>query len=83
MSLVPTKVHWDIRRNGRAWNSQEAMPRYLLSPRKVEMVDGKLLDRVEDRETLLCLLLENIGADKAVQFGNPQVWRDAAAQLKA
>jgi hypothetical protein len=45
------------------------------------MVGGKLLWSDEDRETLLCLLLENVGADRAVQFGDPNVWRAAVAKL--
>jgi hypothetical protein len=73
---------WDIRSEGRAWDSEEAMPRYFMTPDKIELVHGKLLDFAEDRETLLCLLLENIGANRAVQFGDPKVWRDAVAKLK-
>lgn len=74
------KVAWDIRNEGRAWDS-EAMDRYMLTPEKLEMIDGKLLWSDEDRETLLCLLLENVGADRAVQFGDAGVWRAAVAKL--
>ena len=77
-----TTVNWDIRNAGRAWGRDEAMPRYYMTPGKLEMVGGKLLDRAEDRKTLLCLLLENVGADQAVQFGDPDVWRAAAARLE-
>ena len=45
------------------------------------MTRGKLLWSEEERVTLLAALLENVGALKAVQLGNPQVWRDAVAQL--
>ena len=45
------------------------------------MVKGKLLSTEEDRETLLALLLENVGADRAVQLGDPEVWRAAVAKL--
>ena len=45
------------------------------------MVKGKLLSAEEDRETLLALLLENVGADRAVQLGDPGVWRAAVAKL--
>jgi hypothetical protein len=74
------KIDWDIRNEGRAWRA-EAMDRFYLTPEKFEMVDGKLLSSDEDRETLLCLLLENVGADLAVQFGDPDVWRAAVAKL--
>jgi len=71
---------WRIENAGRSWRD-EAMERYFSLPEKIEMVDGKLLDRDEDRERLLCMLLENVGADRVVQFGSPQVWRDAVAKL--
>jgi hypothetical protein len=45
------------------------------------MVEGKLLSTEQDRETLLALLLENIGADRAVRLGDPGVWRAAVAKL--
>ena len=72
---------WDIRAGGRSWREEEAMSRYFMMERKIEMVDGKLFGGAEDRETLLCLLLENVGADRVVQFGNPDVWRAAIAKL--
>jgi hypothetical protein len=71
---------WDIRRKGRAWAS-EAMQRYELTPEKLEMIRGKLLWSQKERVNLLGLLLENVGADRAVRLGDPQVWRDAVAQL--
>jgi hypothetical protein len=82
VSIEATKTNWDIRAEGRAWADGEAMDRYFSAPHKIEMVNGKLLDRVEDREHLLCLLLENVGAARVVQFGDPRVWREAAALLK-
>jgi hypothetical protein len=30
---------------------------------------------------MLALLLENVGTDKAVRIGNPEVWREAIANL--
>jgi hypothetical protein len=57
------------------------MERFQLTPEKFEMVGGKLFWSDEDRETLLGLLLENVGADRAVQFGDPDVWRAAVAKL--
>ncbi len=76
-----TEIDWDIRNEGRSWRD-EAMERYALTPEKLEMVDGKLLWSDEDRELLLGLLLENVGADRAVQFGDPKVWRAAVAKLE-
>ena len=76
-----TSVRWDIRNEGRAWGAGEAMDRYSLTPEKFEMVAGKLLWSDEDSETLLGVLLENVGADRAVRLGNPEVWRRAVAKL--
>ena len=74
---------WDIRREGRAWDRGEARQRYELTPEKMEMYEGKLLWYEEDRVKLLGLLLENVGADRAVRLGNPDVWRAAVRSLEA
>jgi hypothetical protein len=76
-----TKPKWDIGNEGRAWGKDEAWARFVLRPEKIEMVEGKLLFSGKDRETLLALLLENVGADRAVQLGDPEVWRAAVAKL--
>jgi hypothetical protein len=73
-----TKPKWDIRNEGRAWRGDEAS---MLKPHKIELIKGKLLFSGKDRETLLALLLENVGADRAVQLGDPDVWRAAVAKL--
>lgn len=78
-----TDICWDIRGEGRSWKNGEAMDRYSLTPEKLEMVEGKLLWSEQDRETLLGLLLENIGADRAVRLGSAEVWRAAVAKLGA
>ena len=52
-----------------------------MTPEKLEMIDGKLLWEEDERVKLLGLLLENVGADRAVRLGNPQVWREAVAAL--
>ncbi len=75
------KGEWDIRNEGRSWRGDEAQERYFMKPHKIEMVDGKLVGSDQDIEVLLCLLLENIGADRVVQFGDPGVWRAAVAKL--
>ena len=72
---------WNIRREGHAWGD-EALSRYSLTPEKIEMVGGKLLWSDEERLTLVALLLENVGVDKAVRLGDPAVWREAVDTLK-
>jgi hypothetical protein len=47
------------------------------------MFEGKLLWDDADRVNLLGLLLENVGADRAVRLGSPAVWRAAVAALDA
>ena len=74
---------WDIRHEGRAWEGDEAMQRYELTPEKIEMVKGKVLWDDKDRVNMLGLLLENVGADRAVRLGNPDVWRAAVRNLDA
>lgn len=84
MSQLPSQVAnvpWDIRREGRAWSNEEVLPRYELTPGKMELIHGKLFWSEEDRLLLLGLLLENVGADKAVRLGDPAVWRAAVADL--
>ena len=74
-------VQWDIRRKGRAWKGDEAMARYSLAPEKIELIRGKIFWDDEQRLRMLGLLLEQMGADAAVRLGDPQVWRDAVAEL--
>jgi hypothetical protein len=76
------EIEWKILNEGRAWRGEEAWQRYEQgTPEKLEMVEGKLLWSEEAREKLLGLLLENVGADRTVQFGDPEVWRAAVAKL--
>ena len=74
-------VQWDIRREGRGWEGDEAMERYFLAPEKMEMTDGKLYWDDGQRLCMLGLLLEVVGVDAAVRLGDPQVWRAAVAEL--
>lgn len=74
------RVEWDIRRKGRRWN-QEAMSRYGMTPEKIEMIRGRLFWSPEERLTMLALLLENVGVDRAVRLGDPEVWKAAVAKL--
>ena len=72
---------WDIRRAGRAWSDDEARQRWELTPEKLEMIAGRILWDEEERVQLLGLLLENVGADRAVRLGDPAVWRSAVESL--
>ena len=74
-------IQWDIRRAGRAWRGDEAHERYNLTPEKFEMDEGRLFWTDEERVTLLALLLENVGVDRAVRLGDPKVWKAAVAEL--
>lgn len=77
---MPTIV-WDIRREGRAWNADEMISRYNVIPEKIELIRGRLFWSEEDRLNMLALLLENVGIDKAVRLGDPDVWYEAMSQL--
>lgn len=74
---------WDIRLSGRAWPRDEAFSRHgmIAETCRIEMNQGQLLWSDEERLILLALLLENIGTERAVKLGDPQVWRDAVAAL--
>ena len=73
---------WQIRLEGRAWAGSEAEQRHALLPAPLEMISGKLLSTEEDRVVLLAALLENCGAFRAVQLGDPSVWRSAVERLQ-
>ncbi len=75
-------IRWDIRREGRSWEGDEAWDRYQLTPEKTEMTDGKLYWDDEERLTMLGLLLENVGIDKAIRLGDPRLWREAITELE-
>ena len=57
------------------------MSRYQMTPETTEMLDGRLYGTEEERLTMLALLLENVGVDKAVRLGDASVWRAAVAAL--
>ena len=75
-------MKWDIRREGRAWSGDEGLERYNLTPEKFEMCEGRLFWSDADRVNLLALLLENVGADRAVRLGDPRVWMEAVEGLR-
>ena len=68
---------WDIRREGRAWSTDEMLERLEAAPEKLEVTEGKLYWDDEERLTMLAMLLENVGIDAAVRLGDPQLWREA------
>lgn len=79
---MASKIKWDIRLEGRAWEKDEAWERYQLTPEKFEMIQGKLFWSDEDRLNMLGMMLENLGVRKAVRLGDPQIWREAIAELE-
>jgi len=73
---------WNIQNEGRSWGPGEARERLDRTiETKIEMREGKLFWSAETRILMLGLLLEGVGADRAVQLGDPQVWRRAVAKL--
>lgn len=68
---------WRIDLQGHAWAADEARKRWKLTPERLEMFEGKLLFDDENRVRLLALLLENVGAARAVRLGSLEVWREA------
>ena len=74
-------LNWDIRRKGRLWSHEEFDERISQAPEKIEYVNGIF---ASDRERLIVLgmLLENLGIDRAVQFGRLGDWQAAIADLE-
>ena len=73
---------WNIQNEGRSWGPGEARERFDRTIElKIEMRQGKLFWSDETRIMMLGLLLEGVGADRAVQLGDPEVWRRAVAKL--
>lgn len=81
MKDARAQCEWEIGRKGRVWRRGEALARFELTPEKIEMVSVKLFNNDAERLRMLAMLLENMGADAAVQIGAPAVWRDAVARL--
>ncbi len=71
---------WDIHREGRRWTDEEFNRRIYQSPEKIEFVGG-IFDGDDQRMTVLAMLLENLGIDKALQLGNPADWKAAIDDL--
>jgi len=71
---------WHIRREGRLWTNEESSKRIYQAPEKIEFVRG-IFTSDEERLTVLAMLMENPGIDKAVRLGNPADWKAAVAEL--
>ena len=75
-------TEWDIHREGRVWSPEEFNRRIYQAPEKIEFTGG-IFTYEDDRLTVLAMLLENLGIDKAVQLGNLEDWEAAIAELKS
>jgi len=76
------KDDWNIQRQGRTWTREEFDRRVYQAPEKIEFVSG-IFDGERERLTVLAMLLENLGIDKAVRLGNLADWKAAVAELEA
>jgi hypothetical protein len=72
---------WDIRREGRRWTKEEAERRIYQAPEKIEFAGG-IFGGEDQRLTVLGMLLENLGIDKAICFGKLDDWKAAIADLE-
>jgi hypothetical protein len=72
---------WDIHREGRKWTREEFDRRIYQAPEKIEFVGG-IFSSERQRLTVLGMLLENLGIDKAVRFGKLEDWKAAIADLE-
>lgn len=64
----------------REWKGEEFDKRIYQAPEKIEYIGGIFINE-RQRLTVLAMLLENLGIDKAVQLGNPKDWKAALADL--
>ena len=75
-------AEWKIERKGREWKGEEFDKRSYQAPEKIEYVGGILIDE-RQRLTVLAMLLENLGIDKAIRLGNLDDWKSAIAELES
>ena len=75
-----SKVEKEIRRE-RVWSHEEFNRRIYQAPEKIEYTGG-IFTYEDERLTVLAMLLENLGIDKAVQLGNLEDWKAAIAELE-
>jgi hypothetical protein len=74
---------WYIRREGQQWTGEKFETRIYQAPEKIEFVRGEIFASEQERMTVLAMLLENLGIDKAVCLGNPADWKAAIADLES
>ena len=74
-------TEWDIHREGRVWSHEEFNRRIYQAPEKIEYTGG-IFTYEDERLTVLAMLLENLGIDKAVQLGNLEDWKAAIKELE-
>jgi hypothetical protein len=74
-------IRWNIGRQGRGWAGDEFDRSFDVMPHKIEATDGKVFFNEEQRLKVLGALLENLGIDRVVRFGDPALWRAAVAEL--
>jgi len=72
-------AEWKIEREGREWKGAEFDKRTYQTPEKIEYVGGIFINE-RQRLTVLAMLLENLGIDKAVQLGRPEDWHAALSE---
>ena len=75
-------AEWNIAREGHEWKGEEFYKRIYQAPEKIEYVGGIFVDE-RQRLTVLAMLLENLGIDKAVQLGNPKDWKATITEIDA
>ena len=76
-----TQERWDIRREGRRWTREESKRYMRQAPEEIEFVGGIFASEAR-RFIVLGMLLENLGIDKVVRFGNLEDWKAAIADLE-
>lgn len=76
-----TQEKWDIRREGRRWTKEESQHWLYHAPDKIEFVGG-IFAGEQQRLLVLGMLLELLGIDKVVRFGNLADWKAAIADLE-
>jgi hypothetical protein len=74
-------IKWDIRREARRWTNEEFNERTFQAPDKIEYADG-IFGSERQRLIVLGMLLENLGIDRAIRFGNLEDWKAAIADLE-
>ena len=75
-------AEWKIEREGRVWSPEEFERRIYQAPEKIEYTGG-IFTYEDERLTVLAMLLENLGIDRAVQLGNLEDWKTAIAELES